>query len=88
MIQENSIYLVGYSYGREELYSEVVLFVTASEETAKAYVEKFNRVVTKYCEHVNERFFSAYPNDNARRGYVNWSLLESESWYTKIKIKS
>jgi hypothetical protein len=86
MIQENSIYLVGYSYGREELYSEVVLFVTANEETAKAYVEKFNRVVTKYCEHVNERFFEACPDD--RRGCVNWNLLDSRSWYTKIKIKS
>ena len=89
MIQENSNYLVGYSYGHEELYTDVVLFVTASEETAKAYVEKFNRVVTKYCEHVNERFFSACPNDNdnARRGRVNWNLLDSRSWYTKIKIK-
>ena len=88
MIQENSIYLVGYSYGHDERYSEVVLFVTANEETAKAYVEKFNRVVTKYCEHVNERFFEACPDDNVRRGCVNWNLLDSRSWYTKIKIKS
>jgi hypothetical protein len=87
MIQENSIYLVGYSYGREEFYSEVVLFVTANEETAKAYVEKFNRVVTKYCEHVNERFFEACPDNNARRGWVNWNLLDSKSWYTKTKLK-
>ena len=80
MTQENSIYLVGYSSGREEQYEETISFVTANEETAKAYVEKFNRVVTKYNEHVNARFYSTYPNDKSRRGFINWILLDSKAW--------
>ena len=87
MTQENSIYLVGYSSFREALYEETISFVTANEETAKAYIEKFNRVVTNYNEHVNARFYSAYPNDKSRRGCINWRLLDSKAWYTKTKLK-
>ena len=86
MTQENSIYLVGYSTGYEQQYDETISFVTANEETAKAYVEKFNRVISKYIDHADARF-DFYPDDRSRRDCVNFRLLSGRAWYKKTKLK-
>lgn len=78
MKQENTVYLVGYSYGLYEGYTTHVSFVTFDEEKAKAYCEKFRRVLAKYFQHQID-----CPN-----GFYCYRFYEDmEPWYTKTKLK-
>jgi hypothetical protein len=77
MIQENFMWLVGYYCGYYSDFKTVTLFVTADEEKAKAYVEKYKLVASKYTEHYG----------NGRDGYMNNDLLDSKPWYTKVNVK-
>ena len=79
MTQENTAYLVGYCYGFYDGFTTHVSFVTFDEEKAKAYCEKFRRVLAKYFQHQMDRPYG---------GFHCYHFHEDmKPWYTKTKLK-
>lgn len=83
------MYLISYLYGSHADSSLINLFVTDSEEAAKSYVEKFNRVLWAFVDH-NKRYNDhrgEYDSDKWGYGYyLRWvkSREINEAFYTKI----
>jgi hypothetical protein len=76
MTTKNYMWLVGYCYNQEGDYFDILLFVTADEEQAKAYVKKFKRVQTMYQNHVQKY-----------TGLYDQGMFDSIPFYKKIEIR-
>lgn len=79
MTQENTAYVVGYSYGFYGDYTTKVSFVTLDLEKAKAYCEKFRRVVAKYLQHQMDQPYGGFYYSNFHEDMEPWIKI------TKLK---
>lgn len=76
------MWIVRYSRGSWDDFVRINVFVTTHEEKAKAYCEKFNRILTKWKEYWNEIEQTEYNFDR-------WTqvLETNNSYYDKIEIR-
>jgi hypothetical protein len=91
--QLGEMYIVQYSVGDWESYT-VNVFVTADEEVAKAYVEKFRSKLKKWKDYYKE-MFDAESNFFCLEDYVQnkhynrfCQIMETgNAYYLKIKLR-
>ncbi len=77
------MFLVKYSSGQYDYYESYDLFVTADEEKAKKYVEKFNNKLAKLKDTV-------LTDGCSNMFYTKWRymILETnESYYYEIEVR-
>jgi hypothetical protein len=74
------MYLVYYTKGSYDDYTQINLFVTAKKPTATKYVTKFNRILKRWKKH--------YEQYQDKRLGINWirdeyvDLGHFDRWYT------
>jgi hypothetical protein len=87
------MYIVQYSVGDWESYT-VNVFITADEEVAKAYVEKFRTKLKKWKDYYKEMFGADYNffylEDNVQNKHYNrfCQIMETgNAYYLKIEVR-
>ena len=89
-MSDDKIFLVMYSTGSWDDYTEINLFATYSEDYAKAYIEKFNTILNKWKQH-----WKKFDDDDQlwrQDGFKNFDRFHqitdmNTAWYYPIQIR-
>lgn len=81
-MEKKYMWIVRYSRGSWDDFVRINVFVTTDEEKAKAYCEKFNRILTKWKEYWGQIEETEY-------NFNRWNevLETNNSYYDKIEIR-
>jgi hypothetical protein len=88
------IYIVKYGFGGYDDYTEVIIFATINEATAKKYVQRFNRILKKWKEHYaqyenGERGFRWLKDEYAETHFERWNMLREIKgcFYHQVELR-
>ena len=83
------MYIVKYNFGHSLDNDAAILFVTDSEQKAKNYCKKFNRILKKWKKYYNQFEKDDWIEDNHLNKFERWYKLRmiNECYYNKIELR-
>ena len=87
--EKQYMWIVQHSEGSYDSYCVHDIFATTDEEKAKAYVEKFNRIICKWQDYWETIVKDENWEDNDKYDFWRWNQINDmgRAWYDKIEIR-
>lgn len=83
------MYLVSYSTGSYDTYYQEYVFVTADEQMAIAYTEKFNRILNNLKDYFKKNISDSMWDDSNKYDWYRWTrIMETDrATYQMINVR-
>ena len=83
------MYIVKYNFGHSLDQDAAILFVTDSEQKAKNYCTKFNRILKKWKKYFNQFENNDWVGYRYQHKFDRWYQLRmiNECYYGKIEVR-
>ena len=87
--KQKEMYIVKYSFGHSLDNGAAILFVTDTEQKAKNYCNKFNRILKKWKKYHNKCAKQLWLRNDDFNKFERWYQLKmiNECFYNKIELR-